>query len=100
MRFFRTLAYLLLLAAIAGSALAAEKKEMPWSQRAANAAMARWPQGHIDGPGRKPAFKYELGVMLQGIDDVYLNTADARYFNYIKSAVDRVGDARRRHSDL
>ena len=27
---------------------------------------------------------------LQGIDDVYLNTADPRYYNYIKSAVDQL----------
>jgi unsaturated rhamnogalacturonyl hydrolase len=59
----------------------------PWSVRAANAAMARWPQGHIGG---KPTFKYELGTYLQGIDDVYLNTADVRYYNYIKSSIDEL----------
>lgn len=57
----------------------------PWSVRAANAAMTRWPEGHIGG---KPAFKYELGTYLQGIDDVYLNTADRRYYDYIKGSID------------
>ena len=52
--------------------------------------MTRWPQGHIDGPDAKPTFKYELGTLLQGIDDVYLNTADARYLNYMKNAVDEL----------
>ena len=52
--------------------------------------MARWPQGHIDGPNAKPAFKYELGTLLGGIDNVYLNTADARFYNYMKSAVDEL----------
>jgi unsaturated rhamnogalacturonyl hydrolase len=74
----------------AGAFAATGNNELPWSQRAANAAMARWPQGHIDGPGAKPAFKYELGTLLQGIDDVYLNTADPSYFKYIKSAVDEL----------
>jgi unsaturated rhamnogalacturonyl hydrolase len=87
---FRILASVLLLAGMVGSAFAAEKNELPWSQRTANAAMARWPNGHIDGPDAKPAFKYELGTLLQGIDDVYLNTADARYFNFMKNAVDEV----------
>lgn len=63
---------------------------LPWSERAARAAMVRWPNGHIDGPNGKPAFKYELGTLLEGVDDVYLNTGDARYYNYMKSAVDEL----------
>lgn len=91
MKIFRNLALVLLLAGIAsGSFAAINKDELPWSQRAANAAMARWPQGHIDGPNAKPAFKYELGTLLGGIDNVYLNTADARFYNYMKSAVDEL----------
>jgi len=53
---FRILALVLLLAVTVSSAFAADKDELAWSQRAANAAMSRWPQGHIDGPGAKPAF--------------------------------------------
>ena len=90
MKIFRNLALILLLAGMVSSALAANKDELPWSQRAANASMARWPQGHIDGPDVKPALKYELGTLLQGIDDVYLNTADPRYYNYMKGAVDEL----------
>jgi unsaturated rhamnogalacturonyl hydrolase len=91
MKVFRASALVFLLAATVSVAFAASNKdELPWSQRAANAAMARWPQGHIDGPNAKPAFKYELGTLLGGIDDVYLNTADPRYFKYMKSAVDEL----------
>ncbi|HZL53183.1 MAG TPA: glycoside hydrolase family 88 protein [Terracidiphilus sp.] len=90
MKIFRILALVLLLAGMAGGVFAADKNELPWSQRAANAAMARWPQGHIDGPKAKPAFKYELGTLLGGIDDVYMNTADPRYYNYMKGAVDEL----------
>lgn len=91
MKSFRIFACLIVLAATASGAFAAaNNNELPWSQRAADSAMARWPQGHIDGPNSKPAFKYELGTLLQGIDDVYLNTADPRYFNYMKSAVDEL----------
>lgn len=89
MKIIRTFALVPLLAVMAVSAFAASvENELPWSQRAANAAMARWPNGHIDGQGAKPAFKYELGTLLQGIDDGYLNTADPRYYDYMKSAVD------------
>ena len=91
MKFFRFLPLVFLLAAtVCGAYAETDKNELPLSQRAAKAAMARWPDGHIDGPDLKPSFKYELGTLLQGIDDVYLNTADARYFNYMKSAVDEL----------
>jgi unsaturated rhamnogalacturonyl hydrolase len=91
MKFIRILAVVILVAATVRMAIAAEDQDqLPWSQRAANAAIARWPQGHIDGPAAKPAFKYELGTLLQAVDDVYLNTADGRYFNYMKSAVDEL----------
>jgi unsaturated rhamnogalacturonyl hydrolase len=91
MKIVRTLAFVLLLAGMVSSVFAAaNKEELPWSQRAANAALARWPGGDIDGPDAKPAFNYGLGTLLQGIDDVYLNTADGRYYNYIKSAVDKL----------
>jgi unsaturated rhamnogalacturonyl hydrolase len=91
MKIVRSFVVTLSLAATAGCVFAAENgNEMPWSQRVADSAMARWPQGHIDGPDAKPAFKYELGTLLLGIDDVYLNTADARYLNYMKSAVDEL----------
>ena len=68
----------------------AEQGGQPWSQRAANAAMARWPNGHTDGPKGKTGFKYELGTYLEGVDAVWMNTGDARYYNYIKSSVDEV----------
>ena len=91
MKIFRFLSLAFLLAVTSSKVFAeTNKNELPLSLRTANAAMARWPNGHIDGPDAKPAFKYELGTLLQGIDDVYLNTADARYYNYIKNAVDEL----------
>ncbi|WP_420238947.1 glycoside hydrolase family 88/105 protein [Telmatobacter bradus] len=59
-----------------------------WSERAAQAAMVRWPGGHFDG-GRL-TFKYELGTYLEGIDAVYQKTGDKRYYDYMKSAVDEL----------
>jgi unsaturated rhamnogalacturonyl hydrolase len=88
MKIFRFFAFCVLGSAAVCRVFAAD--ELPWSQRVADSSMARWPQGHIDGPDAKPAFKYELGTLLQGIDDVYLNTADIRYLNYMKNAVDEL----------
>ena len=33
-------------------------------------------------------WNYELGTLLEGMDSVWLNTADPRYFHYIQSSVD------------
>jgi unsaturated rhamnogalacturonyl hydrolase len=91
MKIFRFLSLVVLLAVTSSKVFAeTNTNNLPLSLRAANAAMARWPNGHIDGPDAKPAFKYELGTLLEGIDDVYLNTADARYYNYMKNAVDEL----------
>jgi unsaturated rhamnogalacturonyl hydrolase len=83
-----TLAFVLL--TTAGSSYAAEQQNgLPWSQRAANAAITRWPDGRYVPAGAKWNWRYELGALLQGVDAVWLNTADAKYFNYIKGSIDQ-----------
>jgi unsaturated rhamnogalacturonyl hydrolase len=90
MKFYRILALACVLAAITGNSLAAEvDSSLPWSQRVADATIARWPDGHFAPAGSRWAWNYELGTLLEGVDSVWLNTADARYFNYIKSSVDQ-----------
>jgi unsaturated rhamnogalacturonyl hydrolase len=88
MKLFRVLALAFVVLVTAGSTFAAEESsQSPWSQRAANAAIGRWPGGRVNPVNSKWA--YELGTLLQGVDAVWLNTADARYFNYIKASVDQ-----------
>jgi unsaturated rhamnogalacturonyl hydrolase len=68
---------------------AAQSQQRPLSERAANAAIARWPDGRFTPPGARWIWNYELGTLLQGMDAVWFNIADPRYFNYIKSSVDQ-----------
>jgi unsaturated rhamnogalacturonyl hydrolase len=89
MKFFRLLA-LAVVSAAAVAPSAAPAAELPISQRAANAAMARWPDGRIVPAGAPWAWNYELGTLLQGMDSVWLATVDPRYFNYIKDSVDQL----------
>ena len=64
------------LAGVAGGVLpAAHAGEVAWPQRAADAAMERWPDG--------------AGALLAGMDAEWLNTVDLRTFSYIKNSVDR-----------
>jgi unsaturated rhamnogalacturonyl hydrolase len=64
-------------------------EEPQWSQRAADAAMKRWPDGRFAPPGGRWAWNYELGTLLEGFDAVWLNTADGRYYKFIKASVDQ-----------
>jgi unsaturated rhamnogalacturonyl hydrolase len=90
MKNFRILVAVALFAVMAsGLSSAAQVPERPWSERAANAAITRWPDGRFALPGAHWAWNYELGTLLEGMDSLWFNTADARYFNYIKSAVDQ-----------
>jgi unsaturated rhamnogalacturonyl hydrolase len=94
MKSFRFLVGIIVLAATASSVFAAvNKNELPWSQRAANAAIARWPDGRFAPAGAKWVWNYTLGTLLEGMDGVWLNTTDLRYFNYIKSSVDQFVEA-------
>ncbi len=69
-------------------AAATPNDEPPWSQRNADAAIARWPDGRFVAPGAPWKWNYELGTLLEGMDSVWLNTADPRYFHYIQTSVD------------
>jgi unsaturated rhamnogalacturonyl hydrolase len=60
----------------------------PWSQLAANSAVARWPNGRTAPAGAPSNWNYELGTLLEGMDSVWLSTADPQYFHYIQSSVD------------
>jgi unsaturated rhamnogalacturonyl hydrolase len=61
----------------------------PWSQRMADAAIARWPNGRFAPAGARWVWNYELGTLLEGMDSVWAQTEDPRYLAYIKKSVDQ-----------
>jgi len=54
----------------------------PYSQRMVQTAMKVWPDT------MKAHWTYEQGVVWKGVEDVWLQTADRKYFQYIKNRVD------------
>jgi unsaturated rhamnogalacturonyl hydrolase len=90
MNSFRRLALALLLSAVFTAPLSrAASAPLPWSQRMANSAMARWPDGRFAPAGARWVWNYELGTFLEGIDAVWAETDDPRYYAYIKKSVDQ-----------
>ena len=80
----------ILLIAVCGSASVLIAGGLPLSQRVANAAIARWPDGRFLPAGAPWAWNYELGTLLEGMEHVWLNTADPRYYRYIQASVDQL----------
>ncbi len=69
---------------------AAFAQQQPWSQRIANTTMGRWPDGRIVAPGANWASNADLGILLNGIDAAWYNTADGGDYHYIQGAIDHL----------
>jgi unsaturated rhamnogalacturonyl hydrolase len=80
------LALVLLMGAFC-SAGASPTQALPLVQRLANQAMERWPNGHFV-PSQGSRWNYDLGVLLDGMDATWYNTADKRYFQYVQHSMD------------
>jgi unsaturated rhamnogalacturonyl hydrolase len=59
------------------------------SEQIAAAAMNRWKNSWETDPARTEKWSYEQGVLLKGIEGLWLNTADGKYFNFIQRSIDR-----------
>ena len=80
----------ILIAALACSASSTGNADArPRSLRMADAAIARWPEGRFSPQGTPEIWNDGLGVLLEGMDSAWLETADPHYYNYIKQSVDR-----------
>lgn len=75
-------------AGLCAASFAGTANPLPWSQRVANAVILRWPAGHLAPAGAPSGSDQGLGTLLDGIQAVWMNTADPRYFEYIQDSVD------------
>lgn len=89
MRIFASSLRLCLLLGLCGAALLpAQADEQLWSQKMADSTIKRWPQGKFVSGDKPWVWNYELGVLLEGMNDVWYHTADKRYYSYIKESID------------
>ncbi|HEV7473987.1 MAG TPA: glycoside hydrolase family 88 protein [Pyrinomonadaceae bacterium] len=59
------------------------------SEQVAATAMTRWKDSWETQPGRTEKWSYDQGVVLKGIESLWLNTADGKYFQFIQRSIDR-----------
>ena len=65
-----------------------DAQQIPYSQQLSLTAMHIWPDSFSVIPGRAARWSYDQGVILKGIEGVWLATGDAKWFNYIQKQMD------------
>jgi unsaturated rhamnogalacturonyl hydrolase len=60
-----------------------------FSEKIANTVMTRWKDSWELQSGRTEKWSYDQGVVLKGMEGLWLNTADGRYFRFIQQSIDR-----------
>lgn len=85
----RTLLYIFVFLA----SLRTQAQPTCYSQQLALTAMHIWRDSFSATPGRPARWSYDQGVILKGIEGIWLATGDAKWFNYIEHSMDfYVGD--------
>jgi unsaturated rhamnogalacturonyl hydrolase len=72
-----------------GWATAVNGQAVPLSERMASTVMMMWKDSLATDPDKPEKWSYEQGVLLKGIEGVWLDTGDGRYFRYIQHITDR-----------
>ena len=59
-----------------------------WSEKMASTVMTIWKDSMVMQEGRGARWAYDQGVVLKGIEGLWKNTADNKYFDYIQKSMD------------
>lgn len=59
-----------------------------WAEKMAQTVMTIWKDSLVMTPGRSARWAYDQGVVLKGIEGLWKNTADKKYFDYIQKSMD------------
>lgn len=59
-----------------------------WSEKMTETVMQLWPDSMSLKTGQRAKWIYDQGLILKGIEKVWLRTGNGKYFNYIKKSMD------------
>ncbi|MFN5020759.1 MAG: glycoside hydrolase family 88 protein, partial [bacterium] len=62
--------------------------DMEFSANMSQTAMRMWPDSFMITGDKQPKWRYDQGVILKGMDDVWNATGDRTWFNYIQKSMD------------
>ncbi len=63
-------------------------RDQPWSVRMAESEMRRRADSFLHNDSAKSAWVYETGVFLKGLEQIWRQTGDEKYFAYVKTVAD------------
>ncbi len=66
----------------------AGSQPVSYAARMSQTVMHIWPDSFSVAPGNKASWSYDQGVILKGIEGLWLATGDPRWFNYIQKQID------------
>ncbi|HMR91734.1 MAG TPA: glycoside hydrolase family 88 protein [Chitinophagaceae bacterium] len=69
-------------------AISMVRAQAPLSQQMSETAMRLWPDSFALPNDKYAKWRYDQGVILKGIEAVWLATGDARWFSYIQKSMD------------
>lgn len=85
----RLTTFLLFSLLLLSAASPAYPQSAPLSELMAATVMERWKDSWELIPSRTEKWSYDQGVVLKGMEGVWLSTADGKYFRFIQQSVDR-----------
>jgi len=62
--------------------------QKPWSERMTETVMQLWPDSMALKAGQPAKWIYDQGLILKGIEKVWLRSGNGKYFDYIKKSMD------------
>jgi unsaturated rhamnogalacturonyl hydrolase len=68
--------------------ISADAQPKPYSQQVGETVMKMYPDSFSNTPGRRPRWSYDHGVILKGMEGIWNNTGDVKWFNYIQKMMD------------
>jgi unsaturated rhamnogalacturonyl hydrolase len=83
------IALILLIAAFVLSTAVAKTQERPLPRIVADTVITIWKDYPGATPGRPARWTYEQGVVLRGMEEIWKQTHDQRYYDYIQQTMDR-----------
>ncbi|HEY6504447.1 MAG TPA: DUF4350 domain-containing protein [Chitinophagaceae bacterium] len=78
----------LIIIALLLAGIMADAQQKPYSIQLAETVMKTWPDSFSNTPGRRPRWSYDHGVIMKGIEGIWNNTGDVKWFNYIQKMMD------------
>lgn len=59
-----------------------------WSEKMVQTVMTLWKDSLYTDPAKPARWTYDQGVILKGIEGLWYNTGDGKYFNYLQKCMD------------